>query len=99
MVNRVLGLRVRDANCAFKLLPRSLVRSTDLKSDGALISAELLFEARRAELSVGQCAVSHYPRATGRQTGASLRVIATALFELASFVVVASPQAYGQKQT
>ena len=86
LVNRVLGLGVRDANCAFKLLPRSLIHSSDLRSDGALISAELLFEARQSQLSVGECAVSHYPRPTGRQTGASLRVIAIALWELVRFV-------------
>jgi glycosyltransferase involved in cell wall biosynthesis len=82
LVNQVFGLRVRDANCAFKLLPRSLLRSSDLRSEGALISAELLFEARRAALSVGECAVTHYPRRSGRQSGASPRVIATAFMEL-----------------
>ena len=83
LVNRALGLRVRDANCAFKLVPQSLLRSSDLRSEGALISAELLLEARRFDLSVAECAVSHYPRRTGRQTGASLRVIVTAFLELA----------------
>jgi glycosyltransferase involved in cell wall biosynthesis len=82
LVNQVFGLGVRDANCAFKLVPRSLLLSSDLRSQGALISAELLFEAQRAELSVGECAVSHYPRRTGRQSGASIRVIATAFMEL-----------------
>jgi hypothetical protein len=82
LVNRVFGLRVRDANCAFKLVPQSLLASSNLRSEGALISAELLFEAQRSELSVVECAVSHYPRRTGRQSGASLRVIATAFAEL-----------------
>ena len=86
LVNHVFGLGVRDANCAFKLLPQSLVSSSDLRSDGALISAELLYEARRFDLSVGECAVSHYPRPTGQQTGASVRVILTAFLELASCV-------------
>ena len=84
LVNQVFGLRVRDANCAFKLVPQSLLRSSDLRSEGAFISAELLFAAQRFELSVGECAVSHYPRHTGRQSGASLRVIAMAFVELAA---------------
>ena len=83
LVNRALGLRVRDANCAFKLVPQSLLRSSDLRSEGALISAELLLEARRFDLRVAECPVSHYPRRTGQQTGASLRVIITAFLELA----------------
>jgi glycosyltransferase involved in cell wall biosynthesis len=82
LVNRFLGLRVRDANCAFKLVPRSLLRSSGLRSEGALISAELLLEAKRSELRIGQFAVSHYPRVAGRQTGASPRVIITAFREL-----------------
>jgi glycosyltransferase involved in cell wall biosynthesis len=82
LVNQVFGLRVRDANCAFKLVPQSLLLSSDLRSQGALISAEILFEAQRLELSVAECAVSHYPRQTGRQSGASLRVITTAFTEL-----------------
>jgi glycosyltransferase involved in cell wall biosynthesis len=82
LVNRVFGLRVRDVNCAFKLVPQSLLRSSELRSHGALISAEILFEARRMELSVAECAVTHYPRRTGRQSGASIRVIATAFVEL-----------------
>jgi glycosyltransferase involved in cell wall biosynthesis len=86
VVNRVLGLGVRDANCAFKLLPQSLVGGSELRSEGALVSAEILFEARRSNLRLGECAVTHHPRATGRQTGASLRVIATAWLELANFV-------------
>jgi glycosyltransferase involved in cell wall biosynthesis len=82
LVNQVFGLGVRDVNCAFKLMPQSLLLSSELRSHGALISAEILFEARRLDLSVAECAVSHYPRRTGRQTGASLRVIATAFMEL-----------------
>jgi glycosyltransferase involved in cell wall biosynthesis len=86
LVNSALGLGVRDANCAFKLLPQSLLRSSDLRSDGALISAEIIFAARRSQLRVGEYAVTHFPRRAGRQTGASLRVIAVALSELVRFV-------------
>lgn len=92
LVNRVFGLRVRDANCAFKLVPQSLVRSSELKSDGALISAELLAEARHLNLSIAEFPVTHYPRTTGRQTGASLPVIATAFRELAGCVASMSAE-------
>jgi glycosyltransferase involved in cell wall biosynthesis len=86
MMNLVLGVGVRDANCAFKLVPQGLLRTSELRSDGALISAELLYEARRCDLSVGECGVHHYPRTSGSQTGASPRVIARALVELAAFL-------------
>ncbi|MEM7138797.1 MAG: glycosyltransferase family 2 protein [Myxococcota bacterium] len=86
LVNLALGLDVRDANCAFKLVPQGLLRTSELRSDGALISAELLAEAQRADLRIAQCPVSHFPRVNGRQTGASLAVIARAFLELGQHV-------------
>ncbi|MEM7437199.1 MAG: glycosyltransferase family 2 protein [Myxococcota bacterium] len=86
LVNLALGLDVRDANCAFKLVPQGLLRTSELRSDGALISAELLAEARRADLRIAQCPVSHFPRVKGRQTGASLAVIGRAFLELGQYV-------------
>lgn len=90
LVNRILGLGVRDANCAFKLFPKALLRSSQLQSDGALISAELLFEARRLEMSIGECPVTHLPRRTGDQSGASPRVVLRAFVELASWITRSS---------
>ncbi len=85
LVNLLLGLRVRDANCAFKLLPRRLLQPGSLRSDGALISAELLFHARESRLRIAQWPVNHYPRRAGRQSGASLRVVFLAFVELLAF--------------
>jgi len=84
ITNHVFGLEVRDVNCAFKLVPQTLLRTIELRSDGALISAELLAQARDANLRIVECPVSHYPRIHGTQTGASLRVILKALLELAA---------------
>lgn len=86
LVNLLLGLRVRDVNCAFKLLPQRLLRSTRLSSDGALISAELLFQARESHMRIAQWPVSHYPRPAGRQSGASMRVVLLAFAELFGFL-------------
>lgn len=86
LVKLALGLEVRDVNCAFKLVPRRLVQSASLRSDGALISAELLCEARRLGLRIAQCPVSHRPRRSGEQSGASVPVIARAFTELAAYV-------------
>lgn len=87
LVNVAFDLEVRDANCAFKLIPQRLIGLTELTSNGAMISAELLFEARRAGMRVGELPVTHYPRGEGDQSGASIRVIALAFVELAASVV------------
>jgi glycosyltransferase involved in cell wall biosynthesis len=82
----LLGTGVRDVNCAFKVFPRSLVERADLRSTGALIGAELLSEARRLGLRVGEIGVTHFPRRSGRPTGAYPAVIGRAFRELIALV-------------
>ena len=82
LVRAVLGVRVRDLNCAFKLIRRDLVAGLDLKSDGALINAELLGKAQRAGARAIEVGVHHFPRRVGTQTGGNPRVIMRAFREL-----------------
>ncbi len=82
----LLGTGVRDVNCAFKVFPRSLLERADLRSTGALLGAELLSEARRMGLRVGEIGVTHFPRRSGRPTGAYPAVIGRAFRELIALV-------------
>jgi len=84
LVNRSLGLAVRDINCAFKLIRASYLQSITLKAQGASINAELLL--RLSSYRMIQLPVKHVPRVRGRQTGAHPLVIARALRELVSLV-------------
>lgn len=69
------GLKVRDIDCAFKLMKREIFDSVHLKSDGALISAELLIRCQHEGYKWTEVGVHHYPREFGEQTGAKLKVI------------------------
>lgn len=80
--NTLLGTRLRDIDCAFKLYPRKLFDEIAMWSEGALIDAEILAKAVRRGYRIGQVGVHHYPRTAGTQTGANLRVIARAFREL-----------------
>ena len=84
LVNRSLGLSVRDINCAFKLIRADLLRSITLRAQGASINAELL--TKLSAYRMIQLPVKHVPRQRGEQTGAYPRVIIRALRELASLV-------------
>jgi dolichol-phosphate mannosyltransferase len=64
----VLGNRVRDVNCAFKLFRRSFFDRVHLSSDGFLIDAELYLRAKRAGLKKTQVGVMHRPRTLGNTT-------------------------------
>ena len=82
LVNIVFRMRVRDIDCAFKIYPRRLFEEIEMRSNGALIDAEILARARRLGYTIGQVGVHHYPRLAGSQTGANLRVILRAFKEL-----------------
>jgi glycosyltransferase involved in cell wall biosynthesis len=82
LVRLLLGVRVRDLNCAFKLIPKKVLESITLESTGALINAELYGRAVRRGFGIREVGVHHYPRTAGIQTGAHLRVILRAFYDL-----------------
>ena len=82
-VRVILGLRVRDLDCGFKLFRTKRVRGLQpLEARGAVISAELLMKLRRAGCEWEEVAVEHYPRKSGAPSGARPSVILRAIVEL-----------------
>jgi glycosyltransferase involved in cell wall biosynthesis len=72
----VLGVWVRDVNCAMKVWKRSiwpLIRPR--YATGALINGEIFYRLKANRIHWKQVPVHHYPRVHGRQTGANTRVI------------------------
>jgi len=82
LVCLMFGLKIRDIDCAFKLYKREIFDKIELSSTGALIDAEILARAARKGYRIIQKGVHHYPRISGRQSGASIRVILRAFKEL-----------------
>lgn len=82
LIRLLLDIRVRDIDCAFKLFRRRVFDAMQLGSRGALINTEILALARQQGFTIREVPVSHYPRASGKQTGASLGVILRAFREL-----------------
>lgn len=82
LVRVMLNVRVRDLNCAFKLIPKKVLDHITLESTGALINAELYGRAVRSGFRIKEVGVHHYPRPAGVQTGAHLTVILRAFYEL-----------------
>ncbi|MGD9762661.1 MAG: glycosyltransferase family 2 protein [Candidatus Binatia bacterium] len=82
LVRVMLGVSVKDLNCAFKLIPKRVFDAIALESTGALINAELYGRATRAGFGIREVGVHHYPREAGVQTGAHLGVIARAFYDL-----------------
>lgn len=78
----LFGFRFKDIDCGFKLFRRNAIDAIlPLKSEGAMITTEILAKAKRANLKIAQVGVHHYPRKFGSQSGANLRVLVRALKE------------------
>ncbi len=76
------GFYYKDIDCGFKLFKKdALKKIMPFKSEGAMITTEILAKARKARLSIDQVEVSHYPRKYGDQSGGNLRVIIRAIKE------------------
>jgi glycosyl transferase family 2 len=82
LVRHLLGVRVRDLDCAFKLFPRWVVEGIQLSAQGACVSAEILAQCFRGGLVIREVPVNHFPRAAGKATGANIKVVAKAFQEL-----------------
>ena len=82
LVRVLLGFRIRDLDCGFKMFRRSAVGGLTLSSRGATVTAELMARLHRRGVRWVEVGVHHYPRTAGQQTGARLKVIFRAFIEL-----------------
>lgn len=75
-----------DIDCGFKVFKKSaILKILPLKSEGAMITTEILAKAKKNNLVIMQVSVNHYARKYGNQSGGDLRVIARAIKE--SFIL------------
>jgi glycosyltransferase involved in cell wall biosynthesis len=82
LVRLLFGLKVRDINCAFKLIKKRSLDGVTLHSSGAVINTELLAKMKFCGARMRQVGVSHRPRMFGRQSGGSPKVVLKAYIEL-----------------
>lgn len=76
------GFYFRDIDCGFKMFKKeSLRKIMPLKSEGAMITTEILARAKKAKLKIEEVPVTHYPRIFGDQSGGNFRVIFRAIKE------------------
>jgi glycosyltransferase involved in cell wall biosynthesis len=80
----LFDLPYRDVDCAFKLVPRSLIDRTTLSSSDAFIDPELLINAQRLGYSITEVGVMHLPR-EGGVSGVKIPVILRSILEVLRF--------------
>ena len=80
----MFGLGVRDVDCGFKLVSKSVIdKLPKLESvRGAFISSEFLIKAKKAGFKIVEIPVTHNPRTLGKGTGRDLKVIVKSFTDL-----------------
>lgn len=76
------GFWLKDVDCAFKLIRRKVLDGIpQLKSNGGIVSSELMAKVKKAGFRYVQVGVHHYPRIKGKSTGDNINVISKAVTE------------------
>lgn len=80
----LFGLNVKDIDCGFKLIGRSVVEKIPrlVAERGPFISSELLIKAQNAGFKIVEIGVHHYRRKAGKATGANFKVIVAGIKDL-----------------
>lgn len=77
----LFGVRLKDTDCAFKIISDDLLSDMPLTTPGALINTEMLARSMRRGATIVQVGVNHYPRHAGESSGGSPRVVLRAMGE------------------
>lgn len=79
----LLGLRVTDYSCGFKLIRKKVYDAVQpLIGEEKVTQIEMLTKAQRFGFKFAEVGVNHYPRKFGHQTGADLKVVLRSLRDI-----------------
>lgn len=78
----LFGLHITDMDCGFKLFRREAIEGLEMRSEGAMITTELMARLAGRRARIMEVDVNHLPRAAGIQTGNSPKAIFRAFRDL-----------------
>ena len=82
----LFGFYFKDIDCGFKMFRlEALKKIMPFRSEGAMITTEMLAKAKIKKLKIVEVGVEHYPRKFGDQSGANIPVVIRAVLE--SFIL------------
>lgn len=73
IVRFLFGTRLRDTNCALKIISRSLLQGLRLESTGFPLPTEIVLKLERKKARLCEMPVNHFPRTEGLSKVGSLR--------------------------
>ena len=81
-VKLVFGLKIRDIDCDFRLMRRSIFDVVALESTSGTITFEMVKKIQDADFCIGEAPVHHYYRQYGESQFFNLRRVARTLVDL-----------------
>jgi glycosyltransferase involved in cell wall biosynthesis len=81
-VRLVFQLQVRDVDCDFRLIRRSLLQEAKLESDSGVICVEIVNSLQRLGCRMVEVPVHHHPRTAGRSQFFRFRAVTETLIQL-----------------
>lgn len=75
LIRLLFDIKVKDINCALKIIRRKSLDNIKLTSDGGFIDAELLIKLYRNNYSIKEIEVAHFPRKFGKASGGNPKLI------------------------
>ena len=94
----IFGIQLRDIDCDFRLIRRSLLDELSLRSTSGTICVELVKKLEMCPYLVEEIGVNHYPRLHGSSQFFRLQSLAVTFFQLTRLYVtlVILPQVTGR---
>ncbi len=79
----ILGLKAKDYSCGFKMIKKKVYEEIQpLVGEEKVTQIEMLVKARKKKFRFSEVVVNHYPRKSGQQTGAKLKVVFKSIFDM-----------------
>lgn len=82
IVKIAFGLRLRDVDCDFRLIRRSVFDKVELTRDSGVICAELMVKIHQEGFNIVEVPVHHYPRAHGKSQFFNFVRVARVIWQL-----------------
>ncbi|MCH8203622.1 MAG: glycosyltransferase family 2 protein [Candidatus Hydrogenedentes bacterium] len=82
IVKTAFGLKLRDVDCDFRLIRRSVFDTVHLESDSGVICAEMMMKIQRGGFRVVEVPVHHFQRAHGKSQFFNFTRIARVVWQL-----------------
>lgn len=82
IVKITFGLKLRDVDCDFRLIRRSVFDAIELKSNSGVICAEMMTKIQREGFNIKEVPVHHFQRAHGKSQFFNFRRIARVVWQL-----------------